>query len=134
MSEEFVRQQYAFEIESWTRMMNFISQENINYKNRLAEVLNSDSLTADLPRFEYFNEEFISQDKIVEYLKAELKKHHKLLQEETSLLTQLKQIKLAQEKLRREVKVEEELFQHLKEEFSAYLTTAHTADRRPPFV
>lgn len=115
-------------------MMNFISQENINYKNRLAEVLNSDSLTADLPRFEYFNEEFISQDKIVEYLKAELKKHHKLLQEETSLLTQLKQIKLAQEKLRREVKVEEELFQHLKEEFSAYLTAAHTADRRPPFV
>lgn len=121
MYERLVLQQFEFEVESWSRMLHFIAQENDSFKNRLAQVVNNEQVETDLPQFEYFNEEFLSQDKILDYLNTELKKHQTVLNSGLPMPNQLVLLKTNQEKLRREIKVEEDLFQHLKDNFADYL-------------
>lgn len=118
MLPDSVLQQYQYELESWSRLLYFILQENVYFKNRLSELLNGSSLDGDLAKMEAFNEDFLAQDKIVEFLQDEIKDQCLLVENKLAPLTT---VISRQCSLRLEFRKEEELFRTLKEEFTSYL-------------
>lgn len=112
--------QYVYEQEGWKRLLAFFRQENVCFKTRLAEIV-TDSTDSDiLLAAEMFQEEFLSQDRVIRYLSEELELHKKLF--ERDLYEEaFKKVSWNQKKLRTEFKKEEALFYKVKETFSAYL-------------
>jgi hypothetical protein len=71
---------------------------------------------------EKFQDEFLSQDRMILYLSEELTKQNKLLQRELYEDGELfKEADKSQKKLRQDFKKAEELFGKVKETFSDYL-------------
>jgi hypothetical protein len=114
--------QFIYEAESWKRLLVFLRQENVHFITRLAEIVN-DSNNKDLwVAAEKFQDEFLSQDRMILYLSEELTKQNKLLQRELYEDGELfKEADKSQKKLRQDFKKAEELFGKVKETFSDYL-------------
>jgi hypothetical protein len=114
--------QFIYEAESWKRLLAFLRQENVSFKTRLAEIVN-DSTDNDLvAAAERFQDEFLSQDRMLLFLSEELAKQNKLLERELYEDGELfKEVNKNQKKLREDFKKAGELFAKVKEAFSDYL-------------
>ena len=122
MSQATVIQQYVYETESWGRHLAFFLQENISFKIRLTEILTNTSEPADLETAEKFQEQFLSQDRIIIFLKDELQQQTKLLERDLYEDGEIfKEVIKNQKKMRKDMKKIELLFANLKRDFSAYL-------------
>lgn len=114
--------QYQFEVESWRRLLTFQKEELVFFKNRLAEVINSSPESDELFVVEAFQEEFLSQEKVIAYLSGELKRQLKLIEKELYLDGAVfMQMQREQKELRREFCKAEDLFQGIKNRFVQYL-------------
>jgi hypothetical protein len=114
--------QFIYEAESWKRLLAFLRQENVHFKTRLAEIVNDSNDNDLLVAAEKFQDEFLSQDRMLLYLSEELTKQNKLLQREMYEDGELfKEANRNQKTLREDFKKAEELFARVKDTFSDYL-------------
>jgi hypothetical protein len=121
---EPILHQFICESDEWARLLNFLKQENVFYKSRLAEVVNNVDDENIVAEAEKFNEDFLSQDRIIDFLTDELESHNKLLQQEWYLDDDLlKDVIRHQKKLRVDVEKAEELFSGTKKNFSGFLNS-----------
>ncbi|KAA9038527.1 hypothetical protein FW778_13275 [Ginsengibacter hankyongi] len=75
--------QLKFEIETCKRLLNFIADENVHLKNRLAEIV-KDSFEIDmLGEMENYLSKFVAQDELINLLKNDIAKIEKRLWAET---------------------------------------------------
>jgi hypothetical protein len=116
--------QFVNETESWGRLLSFFSQENVYLKTRLAEIVNSSLPNEDIELAEKFQEDFLTQDKIISFLSGDLKEQKSLLQRDLYEDGQLfKKLMREQKKLRKHIKREAEWFAKIKNRFTDYLST-----------
>lgn len=122
MSQSSIIQQYVYETDNWQRLLAFFIQENVSFKTRLAQLVDSITGKEDLEIAEKFQEEFLSQDKIVSFLSDELQQQKEILErclhENGELFEEMVK---HQNELRKKIKRTEEIFFELKEEFGVYL-------------
>ena len=110
------------ESEEWDRLLNYLKQENVYSKSRLAEMVASFEDEEDLTRAERFNDEFISEDEIIVFLESELKKHRRNLEKNRHHDEELlKQMTRQQRKLRMDIRRAEEIIIITKRDFSDYI-------------
>lgn len=110
------------ESEEWERLLNFLKQENVFSKSRLAEIVASIDDDEELARAEKFNDEFLSEDEIIVFLESELKKHRRSLEKNKHLDEELlKQLTRNQRKLRMDIRRAEEIIILTKRDFSDYI-------------
>jgi hypothetical protein len=118
MPHKPVIQQYNYEIESWKRLLAFFIDENTHFKIRLSEILNEADDEETLLNGEQFQENFLSQDKILSFLEAEVKRQKKLLERETYEDGELfKEVVKNQKKLRRDIEKGQEFFTKVNDSF-----------------
>jgi len=110
------------EAEEWDRLLNFLKQENVFCKSRLADIVASIDDEDELAKAEKFNDEFISEDEIIGFLETELKKQRRSLDRnkhyDEEILTQLTR---EQKKLRMDIRRAEEIIIITKRDFSDFI-------------
>jgi hypothetical protein len=124
MFPELVIQQYVYEAECWDRLLNYILQENICFKNRLAEVAGSELDGNVLSSAEKFQDEFLSQDRIISYLTDEVSIQRSQLGHaigQDGLISI--DLMMHHKRLRNDIYRTEQLFMKLKDKFLLYLET-----------
>lgn len=115
-------QQFKHESESWKRMLEFMQQENVHLKTRLAEVLRKDVHEDFLEKAEYFQSGFLHLDERIAFLRRNIYDFNKLFLTELFHDGHLKELSLQQKRLRKEIETEEKKFAKLKGEFNNYLS------------
>ena len=116
--------QFVYESEEWGRLLAFLRQENVFYKSRLAEALNSVEDYEFVQEAEKFNEDFVSQDRIIDFLMEELRAHDKLLQKDWYADGEiLKDVIRRQKKMRTDIEKAEEIFSGVKKNFAGFLNS-----------
>ena len=79
MSENPKINQLQVEVNSWRRLLNFFSDENVCLKNRLSEILKNGFDRKLLEEFENFQTKFIKQDEMITFLRNDIAELDKLL-------------------------------------------------------
>lgn len=117
-----ILRQFMYESEEWGRLLAFMKQENVFYKSRLAEIVNESDDEETITKAENFNEDFLSQDRIIGFLSDEVKRQSKLLQKDLHLDGEiLNDVIRHQKKLRSDIEKTEEIFSGIKRNFSGFL-------------
>lgn len=119
-----ILRQFVYESEEWGRLLAFLKQENVFYKSRLAEALNTVEDDEFVEEAEKFNEDFLSQDRIIDFLTEELNAHNKLLQKDWYVDGEvLKDVIRHQKRLRTDIEKAEEIFSGIKKNFAGFLNS-----------
>ena len=123
ISPELKIRQFRHESDTWKRNLEFMMQENVNLKNRLAEVLQGISSGDDiLNAAEEYQNEFIREDETIHLLRGDIAKLDDLLVREIYEDGHLvKDVAHQQKKLSEEVKNAIIEFNKLKFDFNNYL-------------
>ena len=97
-------QHFLHEVQTWMRSLDFYKQENEFLKNRLSQVLDSNSDKIFLDFAEHFNTKFLFMDDYIQELNRDLRLQMNLLRENLmGNLTQQKSLQNLQNKLRIEM-------------------------------
>ena len=117
-------QQYIYERDAWYRLLDYLEEENILYKNRIAIILKSDTDSLLVETIESFLNKFILHDAIISLFRHDIAKANekmaaKVIDEEKE---NYDEIMLTQNKLRGEIEIIERQFNSLKFEFNKYLS------------
>ena len=121
-SSSQVLQQFTFELESWQRSLAFQLEELVYFKNRLAEIIPSIEDGENLLVVENFQEQFLTQEKIIEYLTTELKAQTRLFEKDLYFDGEiLLSVVKSQKELRKEMGKAEEYFTGVKNRFVQFL-------------
>jgi hypothetical protein len=115
-------QQFKHESESWKRMLEFMQQENVHLKTRLAEVLKKDVKDDFLEKAEYFQTGFLHLDERISFLRRDIAELNRIFLSELFHDGYLKELAQKQNRLRKDVESEEKNFNKLKGDFNNYLT------------
>lgn len=120
--DDAILQQCTFESNQWARLLTFLKQENAYCKSRLAEVVAAIESEGNLIEAEEFNDQFLSQDSMIDFLANEIKKHNKLLEKEIYMHGEsLKELIKNQRILNRNIQNAEDIFSKTKKSFTVYL-------------
>lgn len=120
--DDAILQQCIFESNQWARLLSFLKQENAYCKSRLAEVVATIEGDGNLIEAEEFNDQFLSQDSMIDFLANEIKKHNKLLEKELYMHAEsLKELIKNQRILNRNIQNAEDIFSKTKRSFTVYL-------------
>jgi hypothetical protein len=114
-----LRAQMLHELDTWLRTLNYIQQENIHLKNRLAEIIRNGMDDTLLEKVEYFQNQFLNKDAITTLLRQDIASERELNGDLSNKKNQKKH-----EKLRKDVDMTESEFSRLKFDFNNYLSTA----------
>jgi len=114
-------QQFKHGSESWKRMLEFMQQENVHLKTRLAEVLKTDVEEDFLEKAEYFQTNFLHFDERISFLRRDIAEFNKMFLTELFNNGHLKDITLRQKDLESEIETEGKKFNKLRVEFNNYL-------------
>ena len=117
-------QQFKHESDSWKRMLQFMQQENVNLKTRLAEVLKKDVRNDFLEKAEYFQSGFLHLDERISFLRRDIAEINRMFLTELFHDGHLKDLDQKQKRLRKDIEAEELGFNKLKSEFYHYLAEA----------
>ncbi|HVT86629.1 MAG TPA: hypothetical protein VHD35_15605 [Chitinophagaceae bacterium] len=122
-SPELKIRQFRHESDTWKRNLEFMMQENVNLKNRLAEVLQAISADEDiLNAAEHYQNEFIREDEAIHLLRRDISKLDTLLVREIYEDGELVRDLVHQHrKLSQEVRNAVSEFNKLKFDFNNYL-------------
>ena len=116
--------QFIYESEEWGRLLAFLKQENVYYKSRLAEIVNAIDDEETIAKAENFNEDFLSQDRIIDFLTEELKTQAKLLEKDLYVDGGVfKDVMRHQRKLRTDIEKAEDILSGTKRNFSGFLNS-----------
>jgi hypothetical protein len=103
-------------------LLTFLKQENVFYKSRLAEVVNAVNDNETLITSENFNDNFLLQDKMIDFLSGELKEHNGLLEKSLYIDGEPSgEVIRNQKKLRTDIQKAEEIFTRTKKSFSIFI-------------
>lgn len=115
--------QFQYESDAWRRMLAFLLQENAILKTRLAEMVQESMLSDDfLDMAEQYQNRFIQNDQIINFVRSDIAELDKLLTRnlhEDGLI--IKAIARKQIKLRSELTTLETTFNEMKIQFNNYL-------------
>jgi hypothetical protein len=123
--EEPLHSHFQSENESLRRMLDFITEENLNLKQRLSEVIKNlvKNDLGILEEIEYFNNQFAEEDESIKSMERKISDHEKLLIREIyGHGIGISEIKRKQDILRNEMKNTEKHFNTLKYAFNFYVT------------
>ena len=124
MHPDSMLRQLIYESEEWGRLLAFLKQENVYYKSRLAEIVNAIADEETIAKAENFNEDFLSQDRIIDFLTDELKTQVKLLEKDLYVDGGMfKDVMRHQKKLRTDIEKAEDIFSGTKRNFSGFLNS-----------
>lgn len=112
-----LRQQMLHELDTWQRTLNYIQQENIYLKNRLAEIIKNGMDDTLLDQVEYFQNQFLNKDAVITLLRQDIATERNLNGE----LHNSKNLK-KHDKLRNDMGMMESEFSRLKFDFNCYLS------------
>ena len=117
-------EQFRHESETWKRNLEFIIEENINLKNRLANVLKEVASDEELLNTaEQYQNNFITEDETVRLLRGDIAELDKLITEEFYRDGHdINEVMRKQKKLATEVKDVIGEFNKLKFDFNNYLS------------
>ena len=115
-TNEHIKIQMLHELETWQRTLNYLQQENIHLKNRLAEIVKNGIDDKMLRQAEYFQNQFLNKDVIIAILKQDV-----LAERDSNRRTVAPG---AYEKLREDMAKMETAFAFLKSEFNGYVSKA----------
>ena len=122
MCPQPIWRQFIYESEEWERLLTFLKQENVFYKSRLAEVVNAVNDNETLITSENFNDNFLLQDKMIDFLSGELKEHNGLLEKSLYIDGEPSgEVIRNQKKLRTDIQKAEEIFTRTKKSFSIFI-------------
>ena len=113
--------QFHHENKTWTRLLEFLKQENIFLKNRLAVVVDHRADKEFLALAEQFQNKFVLKDEYIDELRHDINVQDDDLLKARDNASQTKLCK-RQEKLRNEMEYFEKDFNSLKNEFNKYLS------------
>ena len=114
--------QLQHESDTWKRSLGFMTDENVQLKNRLAEILRADFDENLLQDLENFQTNFIREDEMISLLKADIAKLDKLLVREIFEDGQIiENVNRMLREIRRKISFAETQFGKLKLEFNSYL-------------
>ena len=118
-------QQYIYEADTWCRLLDYLEEENIQYKNRIAIILKNDTESLLIEIIESFLNKFVLEDSIISILRDDIMKA------KIKILAKGKDVEkgentanyiLTQNKLRKEIEIIEQQFNRLKFKFNKYLS------------
>lgn len=113
------------ESESWFRMLDYFEQENIQMKNRLAEILKNEVNVAFLEKLEFYQNKFLNKDTVITLFRHEIAKHDQTLTNEwDGDVVFNKKIIKRQSKLRQDLRAIEREFNDIKFDFNSYVAEA----------
>lgn len=120
---EMKLKQLQYEVDSWKRVLRFITEENIHLKNRLSEAIKDNFDKRLLIDAEEFQTKFVKKDVLIGLLRNEMAEWEKLLVREMyndEILTNEIERKFIT--LRKSISFAELGFKKMKSEFNNYLT------------
>ena len=115
--------QLQYEINTWKRLLSFMSEENIQLKNRLSEVLKNNFDKNLLEEVEIYYTNIIKEDELFILLRNEINELDNLLVRK--VFEEEEVLKIFEKKFRRfsnNIKNSEKQFGKLKMNFNNYLT------------
>jgi hypothetical protein len=102
-------------------MLEFMQQENVHLKTRLAEVLKKDVKEDFLEKAEYFQSGLLHLDERITFLRRNIAEFNKMFLTELFHNGHLTELVQKQKQLRKEIEAQEKKFNQLKGEFNNYL-------------
>jgi hypothetical protein len=123
--EEPLHSHFQSENGSLRRILDFITEENLNLKHRLADIIKNLAKNdlGILEEIEYFNNQFAEEDESIKSMAGKISDHEKLLISEIyGHGIGISEIKRMQDILRNEMKKTEIHFNTLKYAFNLYVT------------
>jgi hypothetical protein len=112
-----LERQMLHELETWLRTLNYMQQENVYLKNRLADLIKNGMEDTLLEQVEYFQNQFLNKDAIILLLRQDIAHESKL----DGTLTESKNVK-KHDKLSKDMEMMEKEFSRLKFDFNNYLS------------
>jgi hypothetical protein len=113
--------QLALEVESWTRLLRFLSDENVQIKIRFANVLKNFEDNRHLIQLEQFNDSFISQDELIKLLRNEVEGVARILRsDDVNIREQAALLEKKATGLRKNIQVAEQQFVQLRRRFDQF--------------
>lgn len=115
--------QLQYESDTWKRLLGFLTDENINLKNRLSEILRDDFESSLLDVLEIFQNRFINEDNMIGLLRNEITEYDRVLIRENFEDGHLKnEVVTLLNKLRNNMKYAEIESGKLRRDFNSYIT------------
>ncbi|HET7898344.1 MAG TPA: hypothetical protein VFL47_11750 [Flavisolibacter sp.] len=112
--------QCRLETEQWRYLIADCREQLVSFKSRLAELINESTDEKFLQTAEKFQEDFLAQDNVVDYLSDEVKQQQRRIEKTESLgVDMFGEVASAQTKIRGEIQQAEELFTNVKSNFIA---------------
>lgn len=120
---DLLMSQFRYEIESYKRILNFFTEENIKFKKRLSDfIIESDIDDHEfMEQVEYFHNYLLKEDEYISFLQSELSDQEKLLSQpaDTELAKEMLQ---TQHKIRKELQFVEDDFHKLTFDLNNYMS------------
>lgn len=120
---DLLMSQFRYEIESYKRILNFFTEENIKFKKRLSDfIIESDIDDHEfMEQVEYFHNYLLKEDEFISFLQSELSDQEKLLSQpaDTELAKEMLQ---TQHKIRKELQFVEDDFHKLTFDLNNYMS------------
>lgn len=69
-----ISEQYNFETNAWLRTLDYLQQENIHMKTRLAAIVKANLSPEMLEKIEYFQNAFLNKDTVIAFLRRDINK------------------------------------------------------------
>lgn len=113
-------QQYGHEVDTWLRTLDYLQQENIYLKNRVADLLKYEMNNGILEKVEFFHNKFIDKDAVLSLLRHDIAQLADNI-ERANGNGMSKQMLLKEEHLRRDMEKMEVEFGKLKSDFNQYV-------------
>lgn len=115
--------QLQYESDAWKRLLGFMTDENVQLKNRLSEILRDDFDSSLLDVLEIFQTRFINEDNMIGLLRNEISEYDKLLIKGNIIDGHLKnEVLTLLKKMRNNMKYAEVESGKLKRDFNSYIT------------
>jgi hypothetical protein len=122
MNNKLIKQ-FEQENDSWMRSLEYMQMENVHLKNRLGQVIKSDTHNELLDLMEFYQNFFIHEDETIAMLRYDILMHDQRLKKfDSEVSTNIFKIIKIQKKLRQDIELEEKKFNQLKLEFNSHFT------------
>jgi hypothetical protein len=114
---------FKHEYKTWIRSLDYMQQENVFFKNYLADIVKNDFVQQWLEHIEYFQNEFINKDVLIALLRYDLVQQQKQL-ESNKEAGDNKSLFKKQSKLRSDITKMEKEFSDIRFQFNEYIASS----------
>lgn len=113
--------QFLYEADSWQRLFEYMQTENIFMKYRLAQIVKEDLGESVPEEIESFQNQFIMQDKLIDFFRNDLVKYiDQLRKKQNDDLTRHRDLLIKQRRLRKEIEIAELKFSKMRMDYNSF--------------